>query len=132
MRRRFVFPFLLALVWAAPALAADVHVRLSVRGGGLHLRAPEVLRPGATRLTLDVVDARGTAAGWTLALRSPGVLVRSLGTGCGVHSTCTLPQAVASTALLQAARGTGLGTIRVTLEVEPVSSPTPLDFVLRG
>jgi hypothetical protein len=132
MGRRFLLTFLLALVWAAPALGADIHVRLSVRGGGLHLRAPALLQPGATRLTLDVVDARGTAAGWTLELRSPDVRVRSLADDCGADSTCTLPQAVTSTALLRAARGTGVGTIRLTLEVDPVSSPTRLDFVLRG
>jgi hypothetical protein len=79
----------LALAFAAPAAAGDVHVKLGFTGGALSFttRGPDA----AGRIPLTVRDARGTGAGWELRVRGTAT-VTSVLVRCSVGSTCTLPR----------------------------------------
>jgi hypothetical protein len=111
--RRLLVLGALALALPAHAAADDVPVQLTVRGGDLGLRVVGA-RPG--RALIEVRDARGSGAGWTLTI-SGGASIRRVRFRCAAHSTCTLPRGAAAqggrTRVVRAAPGTGMGTILV-------------------
>jgi hypothetical protein len=98
------------------------------------------------RATVTVVDARGKGAGWGLVGRVTGlggrrVVVSGVDLRCGPRSTCTLPRSHVRYPIvlggrpmpvLEAAHGTGMGAIVVTLRLASVPSPgTGLGFSVR-
>jgi hypothetical protein len=114
--RRLLVLATLALTLAAPAAADDVSVQLTVRGGALDLHVRRVDDHAAL---LVVRDARGSGAGWLLAIRG-GATITGVGARCGRSSTCTLPRLRAPSTrprgdgvVVRATPGTGLGTIVV-------------------
>jgi hypothetical protein len=120
--RRFLLAFVAAFVFAAPAAAGDVHVRLGFSGGALSLatRAPD----GTGRIPLTVRDARGTGAGWELRLRGTATVAAVL-VRCAPGSTCTLPRSGVSypvapgartVPVLVAGRDSGMGAVDVLVQ----------------
>ena len=103
-------------------------VPLTVRPGSLTL-APSNALARSAHVAVTVTDARGHGAGWTLLARIAGptrtVVVTGVVVSCGAHSTCTLPRArvrypvllssLRAVPVLDAQRGTGMGTISATL-----------------
>jgi hypothetical protein len=106
-----------ALALPAHAAADDVPVNLTVRGGELALR---VISARAGRAVVEVVDARGSGAGWMLTMAG-GATVRRVSARCAARSTCTLPSSTLAyplttptarqTRVFGAAAGTGMGAI---------------------
>jgi len=117
-----------ALALAGPAAAGQIVVNLDFLPGTLSVQhvmahtSPD--RP--VRIPVTVVDARGDGAGWTLRFVGPAApAVTSITAGCAPGSTCTLPEAVSApngSTVLQAARGTGMGVIRLVVTVAPGSA----------
>ena len=66
---------------------------------------------------MTVADGRGHGHGWTLKMAgSANVTVVSITARCAAHSTCILPTSVekpSGATVLRAAKGTGMGVIRV-------------------
>jgi hypothetical protein len=132
---------LAALVLAAGAAADVVVVPLTVRPGSLTM-APVKAVSRSSRISVTVVDARGRGAGWELLARSAGrvgrtVVVTGVELRCGHDSTCTLPgntmhypimlSSYRSVPLLRAQRGTGMGTIGLTVRL---AAPSQLGAAL--
>ena len=96
-------------------------VKLALNSGGLSLKAsPALTSGGATQVPLTVTDGRGTGAGWTLRLTTPGVTVTSITAACASNSTCTLPHAAVGAnggSILTAAQGTGMGVMNLVVTV---------------
>jgi hypothetical protein len=144
--RRFPPAALAALVLAASASADNVVVPLTVRPGSLAL-APSTALPRSAHVSVTVTDARGRGAGWTLLARIAGptrmLVVTGVDVSCGAHSTCTLPQnrlrypillsSLRAVPVLDAERGTGMGTIAVTLRFgsRPLAGVASLKFSVR-
>jgi hypothetical protein len=107
--RRFLVLAACALALPAQAAADDVPVNLTVRGGDLGVRVVSV-RPG--RAVVEVVDARGSGAGWTLTMAG-GATVRRVSARCAARSTCTLPSGPSAgrRRIVVAAPGSGMGAI---------------------
>ena len=122
------------LLAAGPAAGGNVAVGLALRSGGLSLRAPALAAlPGrAVQVPLTLADARGTGAGWTLALNGPAaVTISSISVRCAAGSTCTLPKAGGGTGILHATRDSGMGVMQLVVTVAPLrqgSASVPLDF----
>jgi hypothetical protein len=124
-------------VLAAPAGAGSIGVELGLAPGKLTLSAQPVVlaadSPAVVRLA--IADARGSGAGWTLALRaSSQVDVLSIAATCGRRSTCSLPVAVGAphaAVVLQASRGSGMGVVRLAVTLR-ARAATPVAFALAG
>ena len=135
MTARSVLAALVASATAPAAAGADatveVPVEAEVRSGPLALSRPGPAVPlagGEHAVTLRLVDARGTAAGWSVAMSAPASAVTEARVDCLPGSTCTAPASSieypvvaggAPVAVANAARGTGLGAFLVTLRVAP-------------
>jgi hypothetical protein len=123
-----------ALVAAAPALGGNINVGLALHSGGLTLRVPAVkaVAGHSVQVPLTIADARGTGAGWTLALdASTPVTITGITARCAAGSTCTLPKTAAAAGILQAARDSGMGVIQLVVTVAPLrsgSASAPLAF----
>jgi hypothetical protein len=143
--RRLFVTVMAGFALAGGAAADDVTVPLTVRPGSLTL-APTTTASLTTHATVTVVDARGKGAGWRLVGRVTGlggrrVVISGVDLRCGLRSTCTLPRSrvrypivlgVHPVPLLDAARGTGMGSIVVTFRLAFVPSPgTGLGFSVR-
>jgi hypothetical protein len=116
MLRRLILALVAALVFAAPAVAGDIGVTLGFKAGTLGVKAQKS-EPG--RLSVTVVDARGSGKGWTLHLAGQGApAVTSISVRCAAGSTCTLPRALpAPPNVLSAAPGSGMGAIEIVFTV---------------
>jgi hypothetical protein len=126
--RRLLGVGLLALVLAAGAAADSVPIRLAVRPGSLVIASSRVAADG-TKLTVTVVDARGSGGGWELVVSPSGRAFTVVGVQvrCGTGSTCTLPRSgqryplalapFRQTVVFTAGRGTGMGAIDLTLRL---------------
>jgi hypothetical protein len=125
-----------ALVTAAPALGGDIKVGLALHAGGLTLHEPAVraVAGHSVQVPLTIADARGTGAGWTLALgASTPATITGITARCATGSTCTLPKAADAAGILQAARDSGMGVIELVVTVAPLrsgSASAPLAFSL--
>jgi hypothetical protein len=140
--RRLVGVGLLALVVAAGAAADTVPIRLSVKPGSLSIAAPRVVVDG-TKVSVTIVDARGSGAGWQLVVSPSGraFTVTGVQSRCGAGSTCTLPRSaqryplalepLRQTLVFTAGRGTGMGTIDLTLRLSGQASGTALRVAVR-
>jgi hypothetical protein len=130
------------LVVTAGAAADVIVVPLTVRPGMLTL-APVTVIARSARISVTVVDARGSGAGWELLARSAGptggtLVVTGVESRCGHRSTCTLPRSevrypvmltsLRPTVLVRAKPGTGMGTIGLTLRL---AAPARLGKALR-
>ncbi len=120
--RRTSIAILACLALAAPATAGTIVVGLSLVPGRLALGAPVVhVAPGRTLdVPVRVADGRGDGRGWILKLRGTGLRVTRITAACAAGSTCTLPAATAAprgSAILRAARGTGMGVIDLVVTV---------------
>ena len=132
-------PRLLLTVLAGFALAGGVAAD--------DVTVPLTVRPGSLTLTpVTIVDARGKGAGWRLAGRVTGLgsllAVAGVELHCAPNSTCTLPRSrlrypivvgVRPVPVLDASRGTGMGSVVVTFRLASVPSPgTGLRFSVRA
>jgi len=127
------------LLPAQPALGGTVAVTLGLGSGGLSLQSPPVdaIAGRAVQVPLLVADARGTGAGWVLAVSAPApVTVTSITARCTPGSTCTLPSpvdAAGPSIVLRAAARSGMGLVQLLVNVAPLaagSQSVPLTFRL--
>lgn len=134
MRFRFLLVVFASLLFAAPAFAGDINVTFGFKAGTLGVRAPATsLGAGTVQVPVTVVDARGNGAGWTLRVTGAGSpAVTKITARCAAGSTCTLPTASLSlpaavgsspTAILAAARNSGMGAMELTLTVSGGHGP---------
>jgi hypothetical protein len=143
--RQLSLAALAVFVLAAGARADDIRIPITVRPGALRI-APLTVTARGSEISLTVVDARGSGAGWSVLARAGGPLGRATVTGvetrCGSHSTCTVPRttvryplslsAFRLVSVLAAARGTGMGTVVVTIKLAASTRPgTGLSFAVR-
>jgi opacity protein-like surface antigen len=138
---------LAVLALASSAQADDVVVPVQVRPGTLAL-APVAVVARGTQVSVTIVDARGKGAGWSMLARSTGrsfdsAVVTGAQIRCGPRSTCTLPRSTVRypvvvnrfrpAVVLGALRGTGMGTISVTLRLARAPRlGAGLNFVVRS
>jgi hypothetical protein len=134
MRRLLVTFACSALIVATPAMAGNIKVGLGLHAGGLTLQVPAVkaVAGHSVQVPLTIADARGTGAGWTLALdASAPVTITGITARCAAGSTCTLPKTADAAGILQAARDSGMGVIQLVITVAPLrpgSASAPLAF----
>jgi acyl dehydratase len=114
--RRTLLCLLASLALASPAAAGDIGVTLGAKAGTLQVKAPRVELGGTVQVTVTVVDARGSGAGWQLHLGGGGTITR-VTTRCAARSTCTLPRGRLTSDGLVAAPHTGMGAIELTITV---------------
>src|SRR2546421_1734643 len=129
MLRRILIPALAALVLAAPAGAGTIIVKLTFVPGKLAVRSAQAVpsHVRSVQVPVTVADGRGNGNGWTLKATG-GVTVTSISARCAANSTCTLPTAVRAASgaiVLEAARGTGMGVMNLTVTIAPVPSSAP-------
>jgi hypothetical protein len=123
-----------AALLAAPAVAGPFH--LTLHSGGLRVSSPSQRAKAArvVQIAVTVIDARGTGAGWTLRLVSTArVSVERIVATCANGSTCTLPRAAHVSVrggVLHAARGSGMGVIRLLVTLGPLARDVPAPPVL--
>jgi len=139
MARRSAAALVLALAFAAPAAAGDVHVGFAIGAGTLGTASSPVALGGTVQVPVTVVDARGSGKGWTLRLSGTGTpTVTTIAVRCAAGSTCTLPAAHVSlpasvgsspTAVFGAAAHSGLGRVVVTLTVSGGRGPLRVSVV---
>jgi hypothetical protein len=142
MRHLRLLAALLPLVLAGGAAADSVVIPLTVRPGSLALAPSRVVVAGP-KVEAAVVDARGSGAGWQLVVLPPrrALMVTGVQVRCGARSTCTLPRpgqryplALApfrATVVFAAPRGTGMGTIDLTLRLSGQVAGTALQLAVR-
>jgi hypothetical protein len=132
MLRRVLLTLLATLVLAAPAGAGTIVVRLTFVPGKLAVKAAPAMVSGTRRVTLTVADGRGTGAGWTLKATSKRPLtVIGIAARCAAGSTCTVPTAAVSPSrgvVLRAARGTGMGVMKIAVTLAAPPGPTAVSF----
>jgi len=142
---RLLLTVLAGFALAGGAAADDVTVPLTVRPGSLTL-TPTTAAARNVGATVTIVDARGKGAGWRLAGRVTGLgsllAVAGVELHCAPNSTCTLPRSrlrypivvgVRPVPVLDASRGTGMGSVVVTFRLASVPSPgTGLRFSVRA
>jgi hypothetical protein len=124
--RRLFLAVGVALVLAAGAAADSVVIPVTVRPGSLTI-APARLVVRGPSAEAAVVDARGNGGGWEVVASPTGnpFVIVGVDARCGSRSTCTLPRSAVhyplsltgrhTSAVFAAARGTGMGTIVLTI-----------------
>lgn len=127
MRTTLALTFVVAAVFAAPAVAGDIGVTLGFKAGALGVKTQNAALGGTTRVVVTVVDARGSGNGWSLRLEGAGApTVTRISMRCASGSTCTLPNATPAlpgvigstpTTVLSAARDSGMGAVELVLNV---------------
>lgn len=139
LRRIILVPSLAALALAAPAGAGTIVVKLTFAPGKLAATAAHVSARAASPVLVPVTiaDGRGNGNGWTLRVSAArSVTIAAITARCAANSTCRLPTAAATPAgnvVLRAARGTGMGVIRLVVTVAPLgrgTAATPLSFTI--
>ncbi|MDX6475563.1 MAG: hypothetical protein QOH95_1074 [Gaiellaceae bacterium] len=136
--RRILITVLAALFLAAPAGAGTIIVKLTFVPGKLAVRSVPVAASHlrSVQVPVTVADGRGNGSGWTLRASNSAVAVTSVTAHCAANSTCTLPTAVraaSGSVVLEAARGTGMGVMNLTVTIAPLPAGTaaaPVTFTL--
>jgi hypothetical protein len=125
--RRLFLAVGVALVLAAGAAADSVVIPVTVRPGSLTIAPARLVVRGPSAEAAVVVDARGNGGGWEVVASLTGNPFAIVGVDarCGSRSTCTLPRSAVhyplsltgrhTSAVFAAARGTGMGTIVLTI-----------------
>ncbi len=137
--RRLLLPIFTALVFAAPAGAGTIIVKLSFVPGKLSVAAPAATATaaGSVQVPVTIADGRGSGKGWTLrVVASRSVTITRITARCAANSTCKLPTATTTPTgdiVLQAAHDSGMGVMNLTVTVAPLPSgspPAPLTFTV--
>jgi hypothetical protein len=137
--RRILTGLAIALLTAGPAGAGTIVVKLSFAPGKLVAKSAPALASanGPVQVPVTIADGRGSGSGWTLRLAAGRPLnVMSITARCAAGSTCTLPRAArgaSDSAVLQAARDTGMGVINLVVTVAALpggARPAPVGFIV--
>jgi hypothetical protein len=137
--RRVLIASSLALLTAGPAGAGTIVVTLSFAPGKLVAKSASAAASenGPVQVPVTIADGRGNGKGWTLRLAaSRAVTVTSITARCAAGSTCTLPRAAqgpSGSTVLRAARGSGMGVMKLVVTVAPLPSgakPVPVTFTV--
>lgn len=134
MLRRTLIGFCAALLLAGPASAGTIVVTLGLVPGALGLKAAATkVSTAPVEVPVTIADGRGSGAGWTLKVSSAvPVTVRAITAQCAAGSTCTLPKALhdpTGSVVLQAARGTGMGVLKLVVTLSAARS-TSVSFTV--
>jgi len=133
--RKLLICATLSLLGAGPSAAGTIVVGLTVAPGKLTVRAAPATVAAGTPVSVPVTiaDGRGSGAGWTLRVVGPtAVAVTSITARCAARSACTLPAAAgdpSGVTVLRAARGTGMGVIRIVVRLSSEST-SPVAFAV--
>ena len=129
MLRRTLIGLIAALLLAGPASAGTIVVTLGLAPGKLALKAAATkVSTAPVQVPVTIADGRGSGNGWTLKIASANpVTVQAITAQCAAGSTCTLPKALrapSGSVVLEAARGTGMGVLKLVVTLSAARSTT--------